>query len=154
MIKGEQGVCEKVGIGVRECGVCGTSSKLVSPFHDFTEQLLPCPVIDPHPGENLVLSEILLQKLHKRAKTMDSKDQSPGVRVSAHFVGPDVETLVEWKELCDGEAGKVGPCHLNHLEGGGRCVLGREGGRWEGRGRCVLRGKGEVCVGRKGGGVC
>ena len=46
-----------------------------------------------------------------------------------------METLVEWKELCDGEAGKVGPCHLNHLEGGGRCVLGREGGGvcWEGR---------------------
>ena len=134
MIKGEQGVCEKVGIGVRECG---TSSKLVSPFHDFTEQLLPCPVIDPHPGENLVLSEILLQKLHKRAKTLDSKDQSPGVRVSAHLVGPDVETLVEWKELCDGEAGKVGPCHLNHLEGGGRCVLGGKGGG-----------------GKEGGGVC
>ena len=141
-----------IGIGVRECGVCQTSSKLVSPFHDFTEQLLPCPVIDPYPRENFVLSEILLQKLHKRAKTMDNKEQSPGDRVAAHLDGPDVETLVEWKELCDGEAGKVGPCHLNHLEGGGRCVLGgrgevrvgREGGGacWEGGGRCVLGGKG------------
>ena len=63
----------------------------------------------------------------KRAKTMDNKEQSPGDRVTAHLDGPDVETLVEWKELCDGEAGKVGPCHLNHLEGGGRCVLGGKG---------------------------
>ena len=35
--------------------------------------------------------------------------------------------LVEWIELCDGEVGKVGPSHLNHLEGGGRCAFGREG---------------------------
>lgn len=47
------------------------------------------------------------------------KDQDPGVRVAAHLVGPDMEAPVEWKELRDGQVGKVGPGHLNHLEGGG-----------------------------------
>ena len=40
-------------------------SKLISPFHNFTEQFLPGPVADPHTGGDPVLSQILLQKLRK-----------------------------------------------------------------------------------------
>ena len=58
----------------------------------------------------------------------DDKDQDLGVRLAAHLVGPDTEAPVEWKELRDGQVGKVGPGHLNHLEGGERCVLRGEGG--------------------------
>ena len=47
-----------------------------------------------------------------------------------------MEAPVEWKELRDGQVGKVGPGHLNHLEGGG--------GVYEGRKRCG------VCVARGG----
>ena len=45
--------------------------------------------------------------------------------MAAHLVGPDMEAPVERKELRDGQAGKVGPGHLNHLEGGGEEVCMR-----------------------------